>query len=140
MKRNILMAFAMVTVMAAAGCHTTYVTVGDDRTSESVSASYKFGMLEAVLAKDIDSLTAATEKAMADLKMPIVNRTKDQLAGKIQAYTSDGKDVTIRMTTLSEGVTRLTIVVGSRWGLGDEPRSREIFQQILDDGGWRTVK
>jgi hypothetical protein len=133
-----VLAVLVLAALFSGGCHTTYVTVDDGKDSENVSASYKFGMLEAVLARDIDVLSTATEKALDDLKMPIVNRTKDKLVGKIQAYTSDGKDVTINMTTLSEGVTRLTIVVGTRLGGGDEQRSREVFQKILEDGGWRT--
>jgi hypothetical protein len=140
MARNTLAGLVMAVLLLASGCHTTYVTVEDGRNSENVSASYKFGMLEAVLSRDIDPLTVACEKALADLKMPVVNKSKDKLVGKLQAYTSDGKDVTINMTSLGQGVTRMTIVVGSRLGLGDEMQSRVIFQKILESGGWGTSK
>jgi hypothetical protein len=140
MKTSMVVIALLAAVLTAGGCRQTYVTVGDDKVYENVAASFKFGMLESVLSRDVDTLVAATEKAMAELKMPVVNKGKDKLVGKVEAYTSDGKDVTINMTSLSEGVTRLTIVVGSRWGLGDESRSREIFAKILENGGWKSSK
>jgi hypothetical protein len=133
MKTRIVVAMLLVGLVLAGGCKQTYVTVGND---ENVSASFNMGKLESVLSKDVDTLMAASEKALTDLKMSVVNKSKDGLVGKVEAYTSDGKDVTVSMTSLSEGVTRLTIVVGSRLTLGDESRSRAIFQKILESGGW----
>ena len=126
----------MLGVILLSGCSRTYVTVSDGKVSENVSASYNLGKLESVLSKDINTLMVASEKALTDLKMAVVNKSQDQLVGKVEAYTSDGKDVTVSLTSLSAGVTRLTIVVGTRLTLGDEARSRAIFQKILENGGW----
>jgi|GEM_PF-4960918 len=133
MGTRVVVVLILMAAVLTGGCHSTSVTVND---RENVSASYKFGMLESVLGKDIGTLMEASEQALTDLNMPIVNKSKDELVGKVEGYTSDGKTVTINLTSLSSETTRLTIVVGSRWGLGDEARSRAIFQQILEDGGW----
>ncbi len=139
MKTNISTTLAMAALLLACGCHTTYVTVESGRDTENVSASYKFGMLEAVLSRDVDTLSDSSEKALGALRMPVVNKSKDKLSGKIQAYTSDGKDVTINITSLGESVSRLTIVVGSRIA-GDEAQSRLIFQKILESGAWEPSR
>ncbi len=136
MKTRVVLVVLAAAALLAVGCKQTYVTVGDEKVSENVSASYNMGRLESVLSKDIDTLMVASEKALTDLRMSVVNKSKDMLVGKVEAYTSDGKDVTVSLTSLSEGVTRLTIVVGTRWTLGDESRSRAIFQKILESGGW----
>jgi hypothetical protein len=126
----------LVAMVLVAGCHTTTVTVEQGKEEETVAASYKFGQLETVLAKDIDTLAAASEKALTALRMPVVSKSHDRLVGRIAAYTSDGKDVTINLAALGDNVTRMTITVGSRWGGGDEVQSRAILQKILESGGW----
>jgi hypothetical protein len=136
MTRKILVAVLLICASMAAGCHTTYVTVEENKNTESVLVSYKFGMLEAILAKDVPTLTAASDKALTDLRMPVVSKSSDKLVGKVTAYTSDGKDVTVSMASIGENITKMNIVVGSRWDGGDEVRSRLIFQKILESGGW----
>jgi hypothetical protein len=119
---------AMLVVVGAAGCHSTYVAG-----NSSEMATFEFGSLKAVLGKDVDTLSAASEKALAQLNMQVVNKRKDKLVGEVEAYTSDGKTVTVSMNSLSEGVTKLTIHVGGM--MGDEAVSRAVYAKILKYAG-----
>jgi hypothetical protein len=126
MKPTMMAIMLLVVAVAAGGCGKSYVAVGE----ENVKVSYDFGVLKVVLARDVDALSGASLTALEELKIPVVNKSKDKLIGRVEGYTSDGRTVSIWMEALSEGVTKLSIRVGT---FGDEALSRVVFVKIMKD-------
>jgi hypothetical protein len=124
MKARMMTTLLLVAVIATGGCTKSYVAVGD----ENMKVSYDFGTLKVVLAKDVDTLSVASLAAMEELKLPVTNKNRDKLVGRVEGYTSDGQTVKVKMEALSEGVTMLSIRVGT---LGDEALSRMILVKIM---------
>jgi len=94
------------------------------------TVAYIRGDLEAVEAKDIDTVYKATKKAMDELGLVVSKKTKDAMSAKIIARDSQDKKITIKLNATTEETTKLSIRVGM---FGKETKSRLIYQKIRDN-------
>ena len=94
------------------------------------TVAYIRGDLEAVEAKDIETVYKATEKAIEELGLVVSKKTKDALSAKIIARDAQDKKITIKLNATTEETTKLSIRVGM---FGKETKSRLIYQKIRDN-------
>jgi len=91
------------------------------------TVAYMRGDLEAVEAKDIDAVYAATKKAVEQLELKVSSDTKDALSAEIVARDAQDKKITIRLKSTTEDTTQISVRVGT---FGSETKSRLIHDQI----------
>jgi hypothetical protein len=91
------------------------------------TVAYMRGDLEAVEAKDIDAVYAATKKAVEELELNVSSDTKDALSAVIVARDAQDKKITIKLKSTTEDTTQIYIRVGT---FGSETKSRLIHDQI----------
>jgi len=91
------------------------------------TVAYIRGDLEAVEAKDIDTVYKATEKALEELGLVVSKKTKDALSAEIIARDSQDKKIKIKLSATTEGTTKLSIRAGL---FGNETKSMLIYDQI----------
>lgn len=91
------------------------------------TVAYMRGDLEAVEAKDIDAVYAATKKAVEQLELKVSSDTKDALSAEIVARDAQDKKITIKLKSTTEDTTQVFIRVGT---FGSETKSRLIHDQI----------
>lgn len=91
------------------------------------TVAYMRGDLEAVEAKDIDAVYAATKKAVEQLELKVSSDTKDALSAEIVARDAQDKKITIKLKSTTEDTTQISIRAGT---FGSETKSRLIHDQI----------
>jgi hypothetical protein len=91
------------------------------------TVAYMRGDLEAVEAKDIDAVYAATKKAVEQLELDVSSDTKDALSAEIVARDAQDKKITIKLKSTTEDTTQISIRVGI---FGSETKSILIYEQI----------
>ena len=91
------------------------------------TVAYIRGDLESVQAHKLDAVYKATEKALDELELNVVRKTKDALSAVIVARDAQDKKITIKLTVTAENTTKLYIRVGF---FGSETKSRRIYEQI----------
>jgi len=94
------------------------------------TVAYIRGDLEAVEAKDIDTVYKATEKGLEELGLVVSKKTKDAMSAVIVARDAQDKKVTIKLNATAEETTKLSIRIGT---FGSETKSRLIYQKIHDN-------
>jgi hypothetical protein len=94
----------------------------------SDAAVYSGGKLYAVAGKDLNSVYLATQKALKQLELEVVEQAKDIFIAKIVAEAADGKKITIWIEPGQGDGSELSIKTGSL--MGNEERSRVIYKQI----------
>ena len=94
------------------------------------TVAYMRGDLEAVEAKDIDTVYAATRKAVEQLDLKVSSDTKDALSAEIVARDAQDKKITIKLKSTTEDTTEISIRVGT---FGSETKSRLIHDQIKNN-------
>jgi hypothetical protein len=90
---------------------------------------YIKGDLEAVEAKNIDTVYAATKKAVEQLGLVITKDSKDTRTAEIITRDDEDRKTTIKLKATSLETTKLSIRVGI---FGNEVRSSFIYQKIHD--------
>lgn len=93
------------------------------------AAVYSRGALYAVSGKDLNSVYAATVKALEQLEIEVVEKEKDVFYAKVVGKIADGMNVTVRMEPGDNNVTELSIKAST---LGNEDRSRVIYKKIQE--------
>ncbi len=88
------------------------------------------GTLRQDIDRPLDEVYEASKNALKDLDLPILLDRMDQLSAILESETADKQRVWIKMKHVSSKITRLSVRVGA---LGDEVKSREILQTIVDD-------
>jgi endo-beta-N-acetylglucosaminidase D len=125
-KGQIFLALLLVSpVVLVEGCVVAAVGGGAAGT-----VAYIRGDLEAVEAKDIETVYKATEKALEELGLVVSKKTKDALSAKIIARDAQDKKITIKLNATTEETTKLSIRIGT---FGSETKSRLIYQKICDN-------
>ena len=125
-KGQIFLALLIVSpVVLVEGCVVAAVGGGAAGT-----VAYIRGDLEAVEAKDIDTVYKATEKALEELGLKVSKKTKDAMSAVIVARDAQDKKVTIKLNATAEETTKLSIRIGT---FGSETKSRLICQKIHDN-------
>ncbi|MDT8301273.1 MAG: DUF3568 family protein [Sedimentisphaerales bacterium] len=111
-----------VLVLSVCGCGRPNL-IGAD------AAVYSRGTLFAVASHDLNSVYAATETALKQLEVDVLETAKDVFYAKIVGKIADGKTVTIRMEPGEKNVTNIEIKA-SKFLSGNEERARVVYTQI----------
>jgi hypothetical protein len=121
-KREIaLIVFCLMMTVVLQGCLVAAVGAG------AGTVAYLRGDLETVEAKGIDTVYAATKKAVEQLDLNVSSDTKDALSAEIIARDAQDKKITINLKSTAEGTTKISIRVGT---FGSETKSILIYDQI----------
>ncbi len=128
---------ALTAALALAGCSSPEptrprtTTAGEAPTALSHPGPAEYGVVSRELAAlenaPIDNVYQATQEALRDLELRLVDKTKDRLSATVGARTAHDDRVTIAMSRVTSGVTDVKIKVGF-WG--DEAQSRAILTEI----------
>ena len=118
-------------MLAMCGCGRPTI-IGSD------AAVYSGGKLYAVAGKDLNSVYLATQKALKQLELEIVEQAKDIFIAKIVAKAADGKKITIWIEPGPDDSSKLSIKAGKI--LGEEDRSRVVYKQIQQNLGTGSGK
>jgi len=108
-------------MLAMCGCGKPTI-IGSD------AAVYSGGKLYAVAGRDLNSVYLATQRALKQLEIEVVEQAKDIFIAKIVAEAADGKKITIWIEPGQGDGSELSIKTGSL--MGNEERSRVIYKQI----------
>lgn len=103
------------------------VLVGGAAAAGAGTVAYVRGELRSTLDAPYERAWAGTQRALADLEMPITAQEKDGLAGQITARATGDKKITVKLRKVTGTATEVRIRVGT-WG--DEAVSRQILEQI----------
>jgi len=126
LKERVFLAVLLVGIaISTGGCMIAAVGVGAAGT-----VAYLKGDLEAVEAKDLDTVYKATLKALDELELGVTRKSKDLLSAEIIARDSADQKVTIKLKATTENTTKLSIRIGF---FGSETKSRYIYQKIHDN-------
>ena len=122
MKRRILLtALLLTSTLLGFGCTTTVINPGTDS-----SATHRFGRLTAEEGKDIATVYQATEVAMNELGLSVIQKIKDDLEAKIVARDAQDKKIIIELVALTKTTTQVKVRVSS------PDKARRIYQTIHD--------
>ncbi len=109
------------------GCVAAAVGIGAAGAAGTIA--YVKGDLEAIEAEELDVVYEATVKAVKDLELRLISKTKDALTATIYTRDAEDKKVTITLKRTTEQTTKLSIRIGT---FGNETKSRLIYQKIRD--------
>jgi len=113
--------------MSSSGCIVLAAGAGAAGT-----VAYVKGDFDAEVQHSIDETYAAAHKATEELKLHIITGDggKDALSATIVARDAADKRVTIKLKTVTDDVTKLSIRVGT---FGDKTKQRLIYDKIRDN-------
>lgn len=126
MKGHLFLAFVLCVVASLCGCGGSFV-VGAAATAGGVV--YHRGALREDLDVSLDKVWDASLRAVKDMKLTVREKTKDGLAGMIEAERADGRDVKIVVKALPGKRTGVAIRIGV---VGDRDGSEIILEAIKD--------
>jgi len=126
------------TVCVLAGLMLAMCGCGKPQIIGSDAAVYSGGKLYAVAGKDLNTVYLATQKALKQLELEVVEQAKDIFIAKIVAEAADGKKITIWIEPGPGDGSELSIKTGSL--MGNEERSRVIYKQIQQNLGTGSGK
>ncbi len=110
---------------------TTAATPAAEQTTAILTGPAEYGVVSRELAAleqaPIDRVYVATQDALRELELRLVEKTKDRLSATVGARTSHDDRVTVSLGRVTGGVTDVKIKVGF-WG--DESTSRAILTEI----------
>jgi len=113
-----------VLVLSVCGCGRPNL-IGTD------AAVYSRGTLFAVASHDLNSMYAATETALKQLEVEVIETAKDVFYAKIVGKIADGKTITIRMEPGEKNITNISIKA-SKFLSGNEERARVVYNKIKE--------
>ena len=120
--RITLLALLSASALLGSGCETAVISPGT-----KTSAVYRFGKLTSTISADIGTSYKASEAAMQELGLSVVQRVKDQLEAKITARDSQDNRIIVDLVSVTDETTKLTVNVGSL------AKARRIYQAIVDN-------
>lgn len=103
----------LVVVLAAMG--------GGCKTMSKATGTY-----DVMLSAAPDKVVEAVKLALGDLKITVSGASATKLDGEVSARTAQGDDITIKVKSEGESVSRMTVKVGT---LGD----KVVSQSIIDN-------
>jgi hypothetical protein len=80
-----------------------------------------------------DKVTAAAQKACADLQLSGINGSSTKVDGVVTAYTAQGTQVSIKITQSGDNVSKMAITVGTT---GDQSLSAQIVDHTKKHLSW----
>ncbi len=124
--KRTLAALACALILAStSGC--LLVAVGAAGAAGAGTVAYIRGELDASLTGDVATLSAATTKALEELRFAKINENKSAVDAVIRARTGQDKKIDIMLNRTADNLTRVRIRVGT---FGDEELSRLLFDKI----------
>ena len=102
------------------------------------AAVYSRGKLYAVAGQDMNRVYLATQKALKQLELEVIEQAKDLFIAKIVAKAADGKKITIWIEPGPDDSSELNIRTGKLGG--NEDRSRVVYKQIQQNLGTGSRK
>jgi hypothetical protein len=117
----VLTVLYLCAVVILSGCVVAAVGAG------AGTVAYLRGDLESTEAKDLDTVYAATKKAVEQLELNVSKDVKDALSAQIVARDARDKKITLNLKATTEGTTKISIRVGT---FGSETKSMLIYDQI----------
>jgi hypothetical protein len=121
MKRMVIGLTLLASLSVLPGCFLALAAAGGAGT-----VAYISGKLRATVSQDVPTVYAASTKAMADLKIPVLSSGQDALSASITARDAQDKKITIDIKRSGE-TTEIVIRVGF-WG--DQAKSQTILDKI----------
>ena len=121
-KRILLIVLLIGIAVFSQGCVVAAVGIGAAGT-----IAYVKGDLEAVESKDLETVYEAAVKALDELELNVISKSKDALTATINARDAQDKKVKITLKRTAEQSTKISIRIGN---FGDETKSRLIYQKI----------
>jgi len=118
-------------MLAMCGCGRPTI-IGSD------AGVYSGGKLYAVAGQDMNRVYLATQRAMKQLELEVVEQAKDVFLAKIVAEAADGKKITIWIKPGPDDSSEISIKAGKIFG--EEERSRVIYKQIQQNLGTGSGK
>jgi len=94
------------------------------------TVAYVKGDLETVESKSLDVVYEAALKAVEELELQVISKTKDSLSAEINARDAQDKKITIKLNATSDESTELSIRIGT---FGNETKSRLIYEKIQEN-------
>jgi hypothetical protein len=125
MKKTILaisLLGASVGLVSLAACET-----------ETPGATETLGVYSTSVDGTPDKVTAAAQKAAADLNLTEIVGNGTKVDGKVTAKDAQGDVVTIDIEQAGDGVSKVTIHVGTT---GDEAISKQLIDRIKNHLSW----
>ena len=124
-KRGVWKYFVLAVLMlSVCGCGRPNL-IGTD------AAVYSRGTLFAVASQDLNSVYGATETALKQLEVEVIETAKDVFYAKIVGKIADGKTITIRMEPGEKNITNIEIKA-SKFLSGNEERARVVYNKIKE--------
>ena len=99
---------------------------------------YSGGKLYAVAGQNMNRVYLATQRALKQLELEVVEQAKDVFLAKIVAKAADGKKITIWIEPGPDDSSKISIKAGKIFG--EEDRSRVIYKQIQQNLGTGSGK
>ena len=112
--------------MSSSGCILLVAGAGAAGT-----VAYMEGDLETEVHHNIEQTYTATQKAADELKLHVITGDggKDALSATVVARDAADKRVTIKLKTVTQDITKLSVRVGT---FGDQTKQRLIYDKIRD--------
>lgn len=121
-KRIFLIVILIGIAVFGQGCVAAAVGVGAAGT-----IAYVRGDLEAVESHSLDKVYEASLKALDELELNVISKSKDALSATINARDAQDKKIKIMLKKTAEQTTKISVRIGT---FGDETKSRLIYQKI----------
>ncbi len=128
----------MCTICVLAGLMLAVCGCGRPNLIGTDAAVYSRGKLYAVAGQDMNSVYSATQKALQQLELEVIEQAKDVFIAKIVTKAADGKKITIWIEPGPGDSSELSIRTGT-FG-GNESRSRVIYEKIRQNLGTGSGK
>jgi hypothetical protein len=101
--------------------------------TESPGATQTLGAYSTMVDSSPDKVTAAAQKAAADLNLSNIAGNGTKVDGKVTATNAQGDAVTIDIEQAGDNVSKVTIHVGVA---GDEAVSKQLIDRINSHLSW----
>jgi len=121
-KRILLIVLLIGIALFSQGCVVAAVGLGAAGT-----IAYVRGDLEAVESHSLDTVYKAAVKAVEELELNVISKTKDALTATIYCRDAQDKKINITLRRTAEQTTKISIRIGT---FGDETKSRLIYKKI----------
>jgi len=121
-KRILLIVLLIGIALFSQGCVVAAVGLGAAGT-----IAYVRGDLEAIESEDLDTVYEAAVKAVEELELNVISKSKDALSATIYARDAQDKKINIILKSTAEQTTKISIRIGT---FGDETKSRLIYKKI----------
>jgi len=119
----ISIACAVPVLVASSGC----IAVVAGAAAGAGTVAYVRGELETTVGKPFDTVDHATNSALTNLRFMRLSEKKDALLAHYEVRTAEDKKVTIKVSRVTDQLTRVDIRVGL---FGNESLSRTIMDRI----------